>query len=101
MPPRPQISKLLTTVISPFLLLRSISNLALTIIYVYLAHDEQKSLGVITAVLVGMTSIVVYTGLVVVGFEKDWDVRIDPGRGDNAGQDVIENIVQQFVTVGR
>jgi hypothetical protein len=64
----------------PFLVIRSISNLALTIIYVYLAHYEQKSTGVITAVLLGLASVAVYTGLVVIGLEndKDWDLAVDP-----------------------
>ena len=64
----------------PFLVIRSISNLALTIIYVYLAHYGQKSTGVITAVLLGLASVAVYTGLVVIGLEndKDWDLAVDP-----------------------
>jgi hypothetical protein len=76
----PQISRFLILIVMPFLIIRSISNLALTIIYVYLAHYEQKSTGVITAVLLGLTSVAVYTGLVVIGLEndKDWDPAVDP-----------------------
>ncbi len=75
---RLQISTCLVAIITPFLVVRSISNLAFTIIYVYLAKEEHKSTGVITAVLLGITSVVVYIGLVFVGFEKDWDVKINP-----------------------
>jgi len=88
-----RISKCLIAIVTPFLVLRSVSNLALTIIYVYVAHDEQKSTGVITAVLLGMSSVVVYTGLVV-GFEQDWDVRDGPGSAVNIGQDGVENVIQ-------
>ena len=40
----------------------------------YRARAEQNSTGVSTAVLLGITSVVVYIGLVVIGFEikKDW-----------------------------
>jgi hypothetical protein len=63
----------------PFLVIRSISNLALTLIYVYLAHYEQKSTGVITAVLLGLTSVAVYTGLVVIGLDNEgWELGADP-----------------------
>ncbi|CZR57851.1 uncharacterized protein PAC_07740 [Phialocephala subalpina] len=70
-----RISKFLIFIVTPFLVIRSISNLALTLIYVYLAHYEQKSTGVIIAVLLGLTSVAVYTGLVIIGLEneKDWD----------------------------
>ena len=63
----------------PFFVIRSISNLALTIIYVYLAHYEQKPTGVITAVFLGLASVTVYTGLVLIGLEndKDWDWAVD------------------------
>jgi hypothetical protein len=49
----------------------------------------------------GMTSVVVYTGLVVVGFENDWDVKINPGLVDNIGPDRVENVIQQFDNVGK
>ena len=48
-----------------------------------------------------MPSVVVYTGLVVVRFEKGWDVKIDPGRVDNIDPDRIENVIQQFDNVGK
>jgi len=70
-----QISKCLITIITPLLVLRSVANVAFTTFYVYLAHYEQKSTGVIAAVLLGITSVIVYTGLVVVGFDKNWILR--------------------------
>jgi hypothetical protein len=75
-----QVPKFLTFIVMPFLVIRSISNLALTLIYVYLAHSEQKSTGVITAVLLGLTSVFSYTGLVMIGLgpETDWIMGVDP-----------------------
>ena len=96
-----QISKCLIALITPFLVHRSTSNLALTTIYVYLAHDEQRSTGVITAVLLGVTSVVVYSGLVIVGFQKDWDVMIDPGPVEDLDSDGAVNVIQQWVHVGK
>jgi hypothetical protein len=61
--------------ITPFLIIRSVSNIALTVIYIFLAREEQKSTAVVTGVLLGITSVVIYVGLVVIAFEKDWDVR--------------------------
>jgi hypothetical protein len=48
-----------------------------------------------------MSSVVVYTGLVVIGFEKDWDVKNDPGCVVNIGQNGVENVIQQFDNVGK
>jgi hypothetical protein len=44
------------------------------VIYTYLGHEEQKSTGLIVAVLIGLTSVVVYVGLVMIGFENDWQL---------------------------
>jgi hypothetical protein len=60
--------------ITPFLLIRSLSNVALSVIYISLGREEEKSTAVVTGILLGLTSIVVYVGLVVIAFEKDWDV---------------------------
>jgi hypothetical protein len=89
-----QISKCLILIITPFLVIRSISNLALTLIYVYLAHYEQKSTGVITAVLLGLTSVAVYTGLVVIGLDnqKDWELGADPSGCVNIIFDCVGKI---------
>jgi hypothetical protein len=58
--------------VTPFLVIRSFAALALGIIYIYLANDEQNYTGLINAALLGVTSIVVYAGLVFIGFQKDW-----------------------------
>jgi hypothetical protein len=85
-------------VITPFLVIRSASNVAFTIIYVYLAHPEQKSTGVTTAVLLGVTSVVVYTGLVVVGFKKDWDCSPSSQIGVDQIGDKIGSTIEQSTT---
>ena len=59
----------------PFLVIRSLANVAFTAVYVYLASKEQKSTGVTTAALVAIPSVVVYVTLVVIGFEKDWSLK--------------------------
>jgi len=58
--------------VTPFLVIRSIAALALGVIYVYLANNEQKYTGLINAVLLGIPSIAIYAGLVFIGFQKDW-----------------------------
>jgi hypothetical protein len=83
------------------LVVRSAANLAFTIFYIYLAHYEQKSTGVIAAVLLGITSVILYTGLVVVGFDKDWILqrpRVVDGIGDGIGKtgSVIVSTTEQF-----
>jgi hypothetical protein len=88
-----KISKLLMIMIAPFLIIRSISNVTLTIIYVYLAREEQKSTGIITAVLFGITSVIAYTGLVTIGFEEDWDVKNPHVPEDLSG---VSELFQQF-----
>jgi len=65
--------------VTPFLVIRSIAALALGIIYVYLANDEQNYTGLINAALLGITAIVIYAGLVFIGFQKDW--RLQDGSG--------------------
>lgn len=85
-------------IVVPFLVIRSITNIVLTIIYVFLGYDEQKSTGVITAVLLGVTSVVVYTGVVVVGFEKEWYLQnsvIPKINVDQIGDGVTE-VTEQF-----
>jgi uncharacterized membrane protein YozB (DUF420 family) len=69
-----KISNILVQVIAPFLVIRSISNVALSVIYITLGRKEEKSTAVVTGVLLGLTSVVVYVGLVIVAFEKDWIV---------------------------
>ncbi|KUJ11021.1 uncharacterized protein LY89DRAFT_688983 [Mollisia scopiformis] len=68
------ISNILVQVIAPFLVIRSISNVALSVIYITLGRKEEKSTAVVVGILLGLTSVVVYVGLVVIAFEKDWDV---------------------------
>jgi len=75
--------------VTPFLVIRSISNLILTIIYVTLAHEEQKSTGIIMGTLFGLTSVVIYLGLVIIGFDDGWDLKNfhaipDPGGAVDA-----------------
>jgi len=65
----------LIAVVTPFLVIRSLAALTLGIIYIYLAKDEQNYTGLINAALLGVTSIVVYAGLVFIGFQKDWYLR--------------------------
>jgi hypothetical protein len=54
----------------------------LSVIYITLGRKEEKSTAVVTGVLLGLTSVVVYVGLVVVAFEKDWDVPKVPKLAD-------------------
>ncbi|KAH6698275.1 hypothetical protein BKA61DRAFT_682653 [Leptodontidium sp. MPI-SDFR-AT-0119] len=68
------ISNILIRMITPFLLIRSLSNVALSVIYISLGREEEKSTAVVTGVLLGLTSVVLYVGLVVIAFEKDWDM---------------------------
>jgi hypothetical protein len=67
-----QTSQCLVFFIMPFLVIRSLANVAFTAVHVYLASKEQKSAGVTTAALVAIPSVVVYVTIVVIGFEKDW-----------------------------
>jgi hypothetical protein len=62
----------LIAMVTPFLVIRAFAALALGIIYIYLSNDEQNYTGLINAALLGITSIVVYAGLVFIGFQKDW-----------------------------
>jgi hypothetical protein len=66
----------------------------LTLIYVYFAKYEQKSTGVVTAVLLGLTSVAVYTGLVLIGLGKkeDWELGADPSRWVNIIFDCVGKI---------
>jgi hypothetical protein len=60
--------------VTPFLVMRTAVNVAFAVLYVYLLHDQQESFGVIKAALLGLPSIVLYTGLVLIGFSQDWDL---------------------------
>ena len=62
----------LIAVVTPFLVIRSLAALTLGIIYIYLAKDEQNYTGLMNAALLGITAIIIYTGLVFIGFQKDW-----------------------------
>jgi hypothetical protein len=62
----------LVMMVTPFLVIRSASNAAFAVIYVYLGHDQQNSTGLIVACLLGIISVVLYGGLVSMGFCKDW-----------------------------
>lgn len=53
--------------------MRAAVNVAFAVLYVYLLHDQQESFGVIKAALLGFPSIVLYTGLVLIGLSRDWD----------------------------
>jgi hypothetical protein len=52
--------------------MRAAVNIAFAVLYVYLLHDQQESFGVIKAALLGLPSVVLYTGLVLIGFSRDW-----------------------------
>lgn len=58
--------------VTPFLIMRATVDVAFAVLYVYLLHDQQESFGVIKAALLGLPSIVLYTGLVLIGFSQDW-----------------------------
>ena len=73
--------------VNPFLVMRSTVNVAFSVVYVYLMHDQGESFGVLNAVLLGVPNVVLYTGPVFIGFQKDWflpevpsDVRQDDYR---------------------
>jgi hypothetical protein len=70
-----QISTYPIAMVTPFLVIRSIAALALSIIYVYLANDEQNYIGLINAALLGIAAIIIYAGLVFIGFQKDWSLQ--------------------------
>jgi hypothetical protein len=84
--------------ITPFLIFRSASNLALTIVYVHLGHEEQQSTGLMVSVLLGITSVAVYGALVTIGFDDGWDVK-NPPRISNV--DGVVTVAQQFDGVGK
>jgi hypothetical protein len=64
--------------VTPFLVIRAAVNVAFAVLYVYLLHDQQESFGVIKAALLGLPSIFLYTGLVLIGFSQDWDLQPAP-----------------------
>lgn len=70
----------------------------LTIIYVHLGHEELKSTGVTVSALLGITSVVIYGGLVTIGFDDGWDLRNLPGIPDPNG---VITVAQQFDGVGK
>jgi hypothetical protein len=84
--------------ITPFLIFRSASNLALTIVYVHLGHEEQQLTGVMVSVLLGITSVAVYGALVTIGFDEGWDVKRPPGISNVDG---VITVAQQFDGVGK
>lgn len=61
--------------VTPFLVIRAAVNVAFAVLYVYLLHDQQESFGVLKAALLGLPSVVLYTGLVLIGFSQDWYLR--------------------------
>jgi hypothetical protein len=67
-----QVSSYLLVMVTPFLAIRSAANVAFAVLYTYLGHEQQNSNGVISAGLLGITSVVLYAGLVFMGFCKDW-----------------------------
>lgn len=75
-----QVSKYLIVMVTPFLVIRSGYNLASAVIYVYLGYDQPDSSGVTSAVLLGIAAVVLYAGLVFMGFCKDWDWQDDSAR---------------------
>jgi hypothetical protein len=62
--------------VTPFLVIRTAVNVAFAVLYVYLLYDQQESFGVIKAALLGLPSIVLYTGLVLIGFSQDWNLQL-------------------------
>ena len=67
--------------IVPFLLIRSLANVALSVFYITLGREEEKFTAVVIGVLLGLTSVVVYVGLVIIAFQKDWDMPVEPEVG--------------------
>jgi hypothetical protein len=70
----------------------------MTIIYVHLGWKEQKSTGLMIGLLLGITSIVVYFGLLVIGFDDGWDLKDIPGVSHVDG---VVTVTQQFDNVGK
>ena len=58
--------------ISPFLILRSAAILIFAILYTYESHTEARWTSVLEAALWALPSIVVFTGLVLIQYHKDW-----------------------------
>ena len=97
--------------VTPFLVIRSIAALALSIIYVYLLKEEQNYTGLVKAVLLGITSIIIYTGLVFIGFQKDWylqdgnisdvNVQQDGSRSTFIGSGYDNRMKSPFVSTAR
>jgi hypothetical protein len=98
-----QISQCLVFFIMPFLVIRSLANVAFTAVYVYLASKEQKSTGVTTAALVAIPSVVVYVTLVVIGFEKDWSLKrsVVPGIDADQWGNQLATATDRFENMGR
>lgn len=73
--------------VTPFLAIRSAANVAFAVLYTYLGHEQQNSNGVISASLLGVTSVVLYAGLVLMGRCKDWSWRDEPAPYSDVPQD--------------
>ena len=73
--------------VAPFLVIRSATNVAFAVFYVYLGHEQQNSVGVISASLLGITSVVLYAGLVFMGFCKDWSWQVAPAPYSDVPED--------------
>jgi hypothetical protein len=67
-----QISTYLIVFVTPFLVIRSAAALALGVLYIYLGRDRPKHTGLVEAALLGITAVIIYKGLVFIGFQKDW-----------------------------
>jgi hypothetical protein len=69
--------------VTPFLVINCITNLVFAVTYVYLLQDKQKWFGVLSAVLLGLSSVVLYAGLVLIGRQKGWSGQAAPiGHAD-------------------
>jgi hypothetical protein len=73
--------------VTPFLVMRAAVNVAFAVLFVYLLHDQQESFGVINAALLGVPSVILYTGLVLIGFSQDWYLPPAPIMHFDARQD--------------
>jgi len=82
-----QVSKYLLVMVTPFLAIHSAANVAFAVLYTYLGHEQQNSNGVISASLLGITSVVLYAGLVFMGFCKDWSRQDAPVLYSDVPQD--------------
>lgn len=67
-----QITTYLCMWVAPLLLMRSGAKLALTVLYSYLAMRPPTFYGILEGALIGIPSVFIFLGLLLIGFCKDW-----------------------------